>query len=755
MATLASAVASKVGGTTSGTPIVSSPAKTSAPAQNASSSLSAGQLATQRAIAAENVIAQRQGTPLQSTTSQSYLNPGSQLSYSNPGNQVSSPTAVVDSSSAKQDLTKIQSDFQSMLSNIQNKQNYNQAGLDVTNSVVDLMKSKGIADTSETARRKLAEQAGINDYNSANAESNKKLGEAIMSSKAVGSAMSQLQPGTPEYDSAMGKVAGAVAGKIPIPPPAAEPLTSMGTKVSEDPMTAAYDKTTKEIDDNNSSITSALSQLRTGAIPLTSDQQAVVDSTQRSFDNAIAQQKTANQSQENTVKMASFRSGSEYTPEVSSSIIKNVIDSNVLKIKEYDMQAITAISKLKQDFKDANYKNIKEGYETLNKTLKDKQDNLLSLMKLSHDYEKESLNYSLDVLKYKETVRSNKATEGIASVKAANDANKGDGLTAGQINTSINQLNNAFRGDSTVVNFKKVSEANTFVQNMSSTTTNPADDQALIYAFAKALDPDSAVKEGEYTTIQKYSQSLVNKYGKSFTQALNGTGFLSEKAREDIKKTIKSKYVASKQGYDDLASQYQQDINDLKNGVTRDLLNYDYNKTETSDGGKMDLQAIMDGVKAETDAEVKAGTMTKQEASDKVYKAVKDARLHNESLTSVGGDTNQASRAARNNNPLNIKASATTKTYPGVVGIESKPAADGGNFLTFKSPQDGFNAAKTLITSGGYKNLTLDAAMKRWSGGGYGADVAPQFKGRTIASLSDNELQTLIKSMAKREGYYA
>lgn len=45
--------------------------------------------------------------------------------------------------------------------------------------------------------------------------------------------------------------------------------------------------------------------------------------------------------------------------------------------------------------------------------------------------------------------------------------------------------------------------------------------------------------------------------------------------------------------------------------------------------------------------------------------------------------------------------------------------------------------------------------MKRWSGNGYGADVLPSLKGRTMASLTSQEKDALIQAMARREGYYA
>ena len=123
-------------------------------------------------------------------------------------------------------------------------------------------------------------------------------------------------------------------------------------------------------------------------------------------------------------------------------------------------------------------------------------------------------------------------------------------------------------------------------------------------------------------------------------------------------------------------------------------------------------------------------------------------------FSEVGGDTQQATRAVRNNNPLNIKQSNATSTYSGVTGIDQSPAADGGNFLTFASAQAGFEAAKRLIQTDGYRNLTVDAALRRWSNNGYGAEGLP-FAGKTIGQLTSTELDSLIQAMARNEGYYA
>ena len=120
-----------------------------------------------------------------------------------------------------------------------------------------------------------------------------------------------------------------------------------------------------------------------------------------------------------------------------------------------------------------------------------------------------------------------------------------------------------FATEPTIQNFATIQDGRNFAASIPDKTTNPADDQALIYSLAKALDPGSVVREGEYATAQKYSQSWINAYGKGVEQALLGTGFLSEVARKNIKKTIEQKFNASKKSYDNLLGQYTKGINNL------------------------------------------------------------------------------------------------------------------------------------------------------------------------------------------------
>ena len=129
--------------------------------------------------------------------------------------------------------------------------------------------------------------------------------------------------------------------------------------------------------------------------------------------------------------------------------------------------------------------------------------------------------------------------------------------------TAVRAKVNQFKSEPLIQNFAVIQEGRNFANSIEDSTTNPADDQALIYALAKSLDPGSVVREGEYATAQKYAQSWIKAYGKGVEQALLGTGFLSREARSNIKKTIETKFSSSKRSYDNLSTQYKKNISTL------------------------------------------------------------------------------------------------------------------------------------------------------------------------------------------------
>jgi hypothetical protein len=114
-------------------------------------------------------------------------------------------------------------------------------------------------------------------------------------------------------------------------------------------------------------------------------------------------------------------------------------------------------------------------------------------------------------------------------------------------------------------------------------------------------------------------------------------------------------------------------------------------------------------------------------------------------------------RSDRNNNPGNIKLSNFTKGFEGVVGVEATAAQDGGNFLIFNTPQDGFNAMARLLTEGkSYQGVSAQTAIKKWNGnGGYGAaDVGLNPNQDFQSQIRDpQKLQEVVQKMARLEGY--
>lgn len=109
--------------------------------------------------------------------------------------------------------------------------------------------------------------------------------------------------------------------------------------------------------------------------------------------------------------------------------------------------------------------------------------------------------------------------------------------------------------------------------------------------------------------------------------------------------------------------------------------------------------------------------------------------------------------ADQHNNPLNVKVGPATQHWidDGVATV-GDAAQDGGHFLRFSSPLAGMTAGQELLRGPNYKDLPLEDAMRKWSGKGYGADVAPGLdKAKKVGDLGDEEQKYLVQSMAARE----
>lgn len=131
--------------------------------------------------------------------------------------------------------------------------------------------------------------------------------------------------------------------------------------------------------------------------------------------------------------------------------------------------------------------------------------------------------------------------------------------------TSVRQIAGAFDNEATVKRFNQLQEANSFVQSLDPNTQSASDDQGLVFQFAKAMDPDSAVREGEYATVQKYAQSWLSTFGFNAQRVADGVEFLTPEARVNLKATIEKKFQATKKSYDKTFEEYGRRINETAN----------------------------------------------------------------------------------------------------------------------------------------------------------------------------------------------
>lgn len=141
-----------------------------------------------------------------------------------------------------------------------------------------------------------------------------------------------------------------------------------------------------------------------------------------------------------------------------------------------------------------------------------------------------------------------------------------DGSLPPRMQTQVNGIASAFRSEPVVKRTNTIAEAVSFVQSLPQNSNSPADDQALIYAFAKAMDPESVVREGEYATVQKYAQSWLDNFKFNAARIINNQEFLTPQARANMKATILKRYAAAKTQYDNVRKGFARQVTAATSG---------------------------------------------------------------------------------------------------------------------------------------------------------------------------------------------
>jgi len=105
----------------------------------------------------------------------------------------------------------------------------------------------------------------------------------------------------------------------------------------------------------------------------------------------------------------------------------------------------------------------------------------------------------------------------------------------------------------------------------------------------------------------------------------------------------------------------------------------------------------------------------------------------------------------RHNNPGNIKFGGFARKYG---AIQGQSATDGGHFAIFPDIETGRQAMQDLLQGPTYSDLTLEQAMRRWSGNGYGAEVWNKaYATNTMDTITGPQFDNLMEAMIKREGW--
>jgi hypothetical protein len=164
------------------------------------------------------------------------------------------------------------------------------------------------------------------------------------------------------------------------------------------------------------------------------------------------------------------------------------------------------------------------------------------------------------------------------------------GLTPNQINSTVNSIAGAFDGEQIVKDFNTANASLNAIKSIGTKTGNPTDDMAFIYAFAKIMDPNSVVREGEYKTVQDYAQALVQKYALGIQRIYDNRNFLTQDAKEKMLSTLGQKVGSLKASYDQVAKEYQRQIDDAYAGKPRVITNYQVGTPSTTSPQKLSIQ---------------------------------------------------------------------------------------------------------------------------------------------------------------------
>ena len=195
-----------------------------------------------------------------------------------------------------------------------------------------------------------------------------------------------------------------------------------------------------------------------------------------------------------------------------------------------------------------------------------------AVLGIANEAQKDILNVKLAEIQDKKDAEKQKLEfERQIYLKNLNDGGGGNGLTPAQINSTVNSIAGAYDNEPTVKEYNTI-KRNVDIYN--GLGTSATDDIQRVYTFAKVADPNSAVKEGEYDSIEKYSQALLGRAGLKVSRVFTPTGILTPEARTAMGKTLQTSLTAAEVGKNQVQAEYQRQIDDAYAGKNRTITEY-------------------------------------------------------------------------------------------------------------------------------------------------------------------------------------
>jgi hypothetical protein len=136
-----------------------------------------------------------------------------------------------------------------------------------------------------------------------------------------------------------------------------------------------------------------------------------------------------------------------------------------------------------------------------------------------------------------------------------------------RMDARVDRIVTSFNSHPLVKEYNEVQAQQGIIQRVVNSPWSGPGDMAAVFAFMKALDPTSVVRETEYDNAAR-SGNIFQGWAARFNGALNPNGgFLSDRVRRDFLRTIDSRLAIKTSQYQNLRGQLVSRVNRIKAGA--------------------------------------------------------------------------------------------------------------------------------------------------------------------------------------------